>query len=884
MTRKNSPKADGFGKYVRGGEDGEVLFINSLTDSASRNAWTKSNSRIIIPRVAGYVELTSRLSVSYGGRDNLTYLGVLAPLGSDLVYKNWEVRISSVKNILIRGLKSRPGDRNKEVSNVSGDAFTCAKISTEPEGCTDVYIDHSVGSWSTDEVMSFDNVKRGTIQYCMFYEPLHFATINEKGTPHGFGHIWGGENVSFHHNLHAYMQERVPQFQNNSEDPLHLCDVRNNAYYAWNNRPSDLGNQIKKINFIKNSYWRKINYSGGGASGVAGLGCTCQFRGDTIENSSRAYLFGNKLKKFEGGSWVNVHSSLEDDPVSQRVLLYGTNSTNTSNLRSIVGVTTPFAIPDDTYEFNETVEESDARINALAGTIHRDPVDLRILDDWNNGLVPITGSKTGIVGLIDAPEDSKHFNSSNTGYPTLSAGTQILDGPAPHYLPSWFTTKYNLSTGYDYTLAGNPTTRPERFIIFKDGIGTQLSQYNGTVDYESDLIYNVYYVLSFHYVPIYPSGYEIDLLEETQSVTPTPTPNQINEELRLTNILRFDNNYTLGTTTEPIEDDLLINYDGFESGEVLNTPKIITIYHHSPTVPSFISNFNITSGSYSTTYRTLNTITITFFSLSNKTITITNTPNSTQIHSIIPRRNLTWEGLRRNANIGFAVDTSPNPVHGRGNPYKHYSIVDNEGNIGFGVLSTSNSSCFIVPKTGKISLQSPFAFSFWSKAAGDEHPFPHYSKLSANAIRFLGFGYNTDGGNGGNSFQIQTESWSDKRIKARFLLGTSSSSNREIIGPSGDVNFQLTNEYKHIFVWYDGTTLGMTINNQYTITKTNSNLLNFNTTHNSDFYIGGNRNSHLNESSWRTNKHYMRDLRWYNGYIPTEPERTQLFIHGLQQL
>jgi hypothetical protein len=188
-------------------------------------------------------------------------------------------------------------------------------------------------------------------------------------------------------------------------------------------------------------------------------------------------------------------------------------------------------------------------------------------------------------------------------------------------------------------------------------------------------------------------------------------------------------------------------------------------------------------------------------------------------------------------------------------------------------------------KTGKISLQSPFAFSFWAKIAGDEHPFPHFSQSElSNAIRFIGFGYNTDGGNGGNSFQILTESWTDKRIKARFLLGTSSSSNREIIGPSGDVNFQLTNEYKHIFVWYDGTTLGMTINNQYTITKTNSNLLNFNTSHNSDFFIGGLRNTHLNETSWRTNKHYMRDLRWYNGYIPNTSERLQLYNHGLLQL
>jgi hypothetical protein len=886
------------------------------------------------------VELASRLSVSYGGRDNLTYLGVLAPLGGDLVYKNWEVRISSVKNILIRGLKSRPGDRNKEISTVSGDAFTCAKISTEPEGCTDVYIDHSVGSWSTDEVMSFDNIKRGTIQYCMFYEPLHSATINEKrsvdgvNSPHGFGHIWGGQNVSYHHNLHAYMQERVPLLQNNNLDPNELNDIRNNVIYAWNGRAADVSDLVKRVNFIKNSYWRKINYTGSGATGVAGPGACIRFQGTTAENSSRLYAFGNKIKKFENGKWVDIHSDLGEDPVSQRVLLFGTNSTNTTNLRNICGVLTQFPIPDGTYEFNETVEESDDKIEALAGTVHRDVIDQRVIHDWKNGLVPIRGSVTGIVGMVDAPEDSKHFGSSNRGYPTIPVGTQILDGPSPHFLPAWFTTKYNLSTLYDYTRAGNPITRPERFIIFKDGVGTQLSQYTGPVDYETDLIYNVYYVLSFHYVPIYPNGFEIDLLENTSplsttttkapvttstttttvapttttkapttttkapttttkapttTVAPTTTtkapttPQPITSNL-LGTVIRFDGDYVIGASDNPIAHELNIDYSGFENGEILQNPSTITIYHHSSVEPKFIKEFAKT-GNYSTTYRTLNVITITFKSKTDKRLSITNISNSNNIDTDIPRRNLVWEGLRRNANIAFASDTSTDPIHGVGNIYKMYSIVAPDGNIGFGISGTSSCSCFVVPNQGKISLKYPFAFSFWAKYAGDEHPFRHYSEPPvSNAIRFLGFGYESDGGNGGNGFQILTESATDRRIKARFLLGTSTSTNRQIIGPSGDVNFELTDDYKHIFVWYDGTTLGMTINNEHSITKSGSSLLNFNTNHNSDFYIGGVKRTHLSDTSWRTHKHYMRDLRWYNGYIPNQSERTQLYNHGLSQL
>ena len=341
----------------------------------------------------------------------------------------------------------------------------------------------------------------------------------------------------------------------------------------------------------------------------------------------------------------------------------------------------------------------------------------------------------------------------------------------------------------------------------------------------------------------------------------------------------------MGTPSEPIETDLLIDYYGFENGEELTIPKTLTIYHHSTTIPSFINKFKITSGSYSTTYRTLNTIIITFYSVNNKSITILNTPNSNGIHDIIPRKNLNWEGLRRNTNVNIAPDTSPNPVHGVANNNKKYMIITTDGEVGFGANSTSQCSSYVVPKIGKIKLQTPFAFSFWARTAGDAHPFPHHLDTPVtNGIRFISFGYNTGGGNGGNGFRITTNSASDKTITVEFALGTSTSSNYRLSGPAGDVNFQLTDVDKHIFIWYDGKTLGMTINNKFTITKTNSSLLNWDTNHNSPFFVGGNQNSHTTDTSWRTNKHYMRDLRWYNGYIPNEVERLQLYNHGLLKL
>ena len=490
MPRKVSPSADGFGKYVRGGEDGVVLFINSTSEAASVSAWEATYPRIIIPRVSGYVELTGSIDANYSSRGNFTYIGFFAP--GELVYKNYTVRSNSASNFVIRGLKSRFGDRNKEISTSSGDPITFGVFSGNP-GPSNFYMDHSVGSWGTDELFSIAQGINGTVQYCMFYEALHRATINEKGTPHGYGHIWGEKNLSFHHNLLAYQDQRMPLLQNTGNSPDGVIDIRNNVMYAWHQKAMEAAPEVVAVNFMRNSLIRKANYTGNSPTAIA------RFSGTEADNTARIYLQGNKLRHYINGILTDIVPTLTDDPASQRLQLSGTNGTNTANLQNIVGVLSEFALDFGSYEFTETADQSSLKVAALAGTFNRDLVDLRILNDYQTGVIPIQGSVTGIVGLIDAPEDSKHFGAITTGYPTVQPKAQVLDGPTPHYLPSWFTTKYNLNVDFNYTLAGTPITVPQRFIIFGKGPqGIQLSQYVGSIDYDNDLIYNVYRALEFH--------------------------------------------------------------------------------------------------------------------------------------------------------------------------------------------------------------------------------------------------------------------------------------------------------------------------------------------------------------------------------------------------
>lgn len=364
----------------------------------------------------------------------------------------------------------------------------------------------------------------------------------------------------------------------------------------------------------------------------------------------------------------------------------------------------------------------------------------------------------------------------------------------------------------------------------------------------------------------------------------TIPPNPVSEQV-LGTLLRFDNTYILGTPTEPISHDLNLDYTGFTEGQSLTTPVNLTIYHHSKVVPSFLSDFSLT-GSYDTTYKSLNTIIISFTSLAVKTATITVTPNSEGIDSIIPKRNLVWEGLRRNTNVNIAPDTSQNPVHGFasqniesiGGNLRTITF-DNDGNVGFGQTSLSNGSGYSIPHGGKINLQTPFAFSFWTKnvSENNQYPYPEYDE-STTGRRCIAFGVSLSP-YAFNGFRVWTPSFASVRLQMEFFEGASASSARRI---EGDANFDLSRStWKHIFCSYDGTTMVFCADNQHTLTKA---LEGFVVTNDSDFFIGNQRANTTDINSWRGSSVMMRDVRWYNGYIPTEIERTQLYNHGLLML
>ncbi|WP_294331716.1 pectate lyase [uncultured Sphingomonas sp.] len=251
------PGAEGAGATALGGRGGKVLFVTTLNDSGPgslRAAVETPGPRTILFRVSGTIKLEKPLRIREG---RVTIAGQSAP-GDGITLRDHPLEVAA-DDVVIRYIRSRLGDESRTES----DAIWILAGHR-------IILDHVSASWSVDETLSasgnYTRPDQGfwdlTVQWSIIADSLTHS-LHAKGE-HGYGSLirgGRGAKISFHHNLWANHEARMPRPGNYSGpevDPLGaFFDFRSNVFYNWGKGWSGYNADkatLARYNFVDNAY------------------------------------------------------------------------------------------------------------------------------------------------------------------------------------------------------------------------------------------------------------------------------------------------------------------------------------------------------------------------------------------------------------------------------------------------------------------------------------------------------------------------------------------------------------------------------------------------------------------------------------------------------
>ncbi|MBN2215284.1 MAG: pectate lyase, partial [Bacteroidales bacterium] len=249
------PGAEGYGKNVTGGRGGRVIYVTHIRDNTDKFGRgykgslraaleTPGNDPItIVFKCGGVISPLGTLNCS---RSNVTIAGQTA-LGNGICIKNYGINFSG-NNIIIRHMRFRVGDAIMQ--NDPALTFSNGKKAI---------IDHCSFSWSIEENVNITDVDSVTLQWCINSESLYSST-HLKGE-RAYAAQWGGMHSSYHHNLLAHHNSRVPRQNGCRNNDIEVTwDYRNNVHFNWGNTGAFYGGEVDVFggfshsNLINNYY------------------------------------------------------------------------------------------------------------------------------------------------------------------------------------------------------------------------------------------------------------------------------------------------------------------------------------------------------------------------------------------------------------------------------------------------------------------------------------------------------------------------------------------------------------------------------------------------------------------------------------------------------
>lgn len=371
------PGAEGAGRTALGGRGGKVMTVTTLADhgpGSLRAAVEAKGPRTVVFAVAGTIPLETPLRIR---EPRITIAGQSAP-GGGITLRDHPLEVSA-DDVVIRYIRSRLGDESKTES----DAIWIL-------GGHRIILDHISASWSVDETLSAsaNYTKPGegfydlTVQWSIIANSLTHS-LHAKGE-HGYGSLirgGRGSRISFHHNLWANHEARMPRPGNYSGpdvDPEGAWfDFRSNVFYNWGGGRSGYNADkasLARYNFVDNSY-------------LAGPQSKKPIAFDESNSLAKAYFAGNSM-----------NNTIPADPWS---LVTGVQAPG-------YRLTTPVEMPPVA---TDSAASSYAKVLAKAGASRaRDSVDAAV----------VAGVRDRTGHQIDSQRDMG-------GWPVLATGTSPVD-------------------------------------------------------------------------------------------------------------------------------------------------------------------------------------------------------------------------------------------------------------------------------------------------------------------------------------------------------------------------------------------------------------------------------------------------------------------------
>ena len=387
----------GAGCQATGGMGGAMYIVSMLEDSVDpatnkpmmgtlRYAVEAGDARIVLFRVAGTIHLRGPLEIRSG---NLTIAGQTAP-GDGICLADYPLIIKGCSNVIVRFIRVRMGEKGSLADNKEYDAVSV-------NDCENVVLDHLSCSWSVDECVSCYGNRQFTMQYCIVSESLR-NSVHGKGN-HGYGGIWGGEEVSFHHNLLAHHDSRNPRFDHDYVNTLAgPIDFINNVVYNWGGNSayggegSTNGGGGRRINFV-NNYFK--------AGPATKSGVRYRLCNPTTVCSNCTNRLGGSVDPMQ--LWLEGNTMFGSEAVTSDNW-QGIQPDEAAKLSSIKA-SSIFHFPLSIVNSAESADEAFETVLQKSGcSFSRDAIDARIVEEVRNGTYTYNGT-TSTGGLIDTPSD-----------------------------------------------------------------------------------------------------------------------------------------------------------------------------------------------------------------------------------------------------------------------------------------------------------------------------------------------------------------------------------------------------------------------------------------------------------------------------------------------